>query len=253
MKIKRIFVMLCCLFVVTSCGNTKTEKAAAPSYETAASKDKSAKSKSDDAMKKKNSTDHQTSNTPQKSPLHSPTAEQGKDSSSCSSDSPEQAIKAVEKYTKVYGSKDIFYYADKREANTYNVYAKSKDMIKQGGSGTIGNYLVDTCSGDIWNISDLIPDEMIGTWIGVASNNKKIKYIITNRTIQTDGKTYIIDVCNPDFGNLNITYTISWKLDDFKKQYGYTPVGPQPFILTYNKQNDTITIAGGAVLKKAST
>lgn len=172
--------------------------------------------------------------------------------SSCPINTTDKAIQAVEKYTNVYASKDISYTVEQRKKSTYNVFASSKELKENGGSGTVGNYLVDACSGAVWNVADLIPDEMVGTWSNGASGTKKIEYTLTNETIKTGGKIFVVDVCDPNTSDSNTTYTISWRLDDFKEQYGYTPDGPQPFILTYNAQADTISLPDNTILNRVS-
>lgn len=245
MQMKRILAVLCCMLALAGCGKTTKGKSTTPPRETAVNKDEKGS-----ASQNSNTVNNKNNKAFDKQKASSEVNKESKPSA-CSINTPEKAIHAVEKYTKVYASKDISYHAEQRKGNTYNVFSSSEDIKKKGGSGTVGNYLVDACSGNIWNVSDLIPNEMVGTWSN-RTNGNKIEYTITNYTIKTGGKLFVLDVCEANPNNKNITYTISWKLDDFKKQYGYTPVGPQPFIMTYNEQSDTITLSDNIILKRDS-
>lgn len=83
------------------------------------------------------------------------------------------------------------------------------------------------------------PAELRGTWKGNNGTTDLMFTITETEYIEgTTGTVYQIT----NFTKENNVYAMDWDLEAFKATYGADALGPgpQPFIYTYNEQNDTL-------------
>lgn len=92
-----------------------------------------------------------------------------------------------------------------------------------------------------------IPGFLQDKWVG-SYENEKITFTIGARTISSnDVQNYTIIA----YGIIGNQYTFIWDINDYINQYGKPGnFNPQPFIFTYDKNQDTLTTSGGVVLKR---
>lgn len=94
-----------------------------------------------------------------------------------------------------------------------------------------------------------IPGFLQDKWVG-SYENEKVTFTIGARTISSnDVQNYTIIA----YGIIGNQYTFIWDINDYINQYGKPGIfNPQPFIFTYNQNQDTLTTSGGVVLKRES-
>ena len=156
------------------------------------------------------------------------------------------AIEKVRAYLKITDSTGFSFTTMSQDTDTISIKVISDDLKSEGGSGTVGIYLVYK-SGEVKE--DVIPSFLKGTW---RSADGTITYIIKDDTFQdknADYKYTIIDVKMTDENDDCTTYELDWDLDKFKSEYKTGSMNPQPIFLRYCEKDDTID-AGGKLYRQ---
>ncbi|MDQ0361819.1 hypothetical protein [Breznakia pachnodae] len=152
------------------------------------------------------------------------------------------AINTLVNYLKIE-NKDDFVFNTLAKNNDYiNLEVISKELLKKGGLESVGNYSVSK-NGTVAEM--IVPDELIGSWL---SDDHSVSYIIGYDTITVNPYQYSITEYNITAeDDTTITYEFYWDIDKFVEQYNLN-INPQPVIIEYNKQDQTINT--GVMLHK---
>lgn len=144
------------------------------------------------------------------------------------------AISKVKDFLNITDSDAFSFNIMKQSDDSISVKVISKDIESNGGSGSVGIYIVYR-TGEVHE--DIIPDILKGTW---KSKDGTISYIISDDTVQSGDDVYsITDVSITDDNNDYTTYQLNWDLEKYKSEHSGN-FNPQPIIYRYHKVDDTI-------------
>jgi hypothetical protein len=152
------------------------------------------------------------------------------------------AINTLINYLKIENKEDFVFNTLAKNNDYINLEVVSKELLKKGGLESMGNYSVSE-NGTVAEM--IVPDELIGSWL---SDDHSVSYIIGYDTITVNPYQYSITEYKITAENdTTITYEFYWDIDKFVEQYNLN-INPQPVIIEYNKQDQTINT--GVMLHK---
>lgn len=222
---KKIFILLLACLCFSSCASTKKNR------------EDQKKAQNNITDRKKNVTDNKKNND------NKPGQQVNEEDNSLKAQEKNNtfdsdfAIEKVKAYLKITDLKGFSFTTMSQDSDTISIKVICDDLKREGGSGTVGIYLVYK-SGEVKE--DVIPSFLKGTW---KSADGTTTYIIKDDTFQfknADYKYTIIDVKITDENDDCTTYELDWDLDKFKSEYKTDSMNPQPIFLRYCGKDDTI-------------